>query len=201
MSEKTRTEKDTEKAKSRQLGSARVSSISEREAAAGIVGAMDGRVSSGGNFNDTSRSNEFQRRIDAAASAEEVGSEQGNIEFNSSYTTASSGGGGPLAGVSIVWADRSETYISGSLIVDDYNGQDYWSIVFDVSANLFDKSFSFDSSADLWDALGTDQSKYRLRVVTPGANGDPVKISMYGQYREVITVVDGEAVASLIKIT
>jgi len=38
------------------------------------------------------RSGEYQRRIDAAAEAEQVGTKQGNIDFTSSSTTASSGG-------------------------------------------------------------------------------------------------------------
>ena len=38
------------------------------------------------------RSGEYQRRIDAAAEAEQVGTKQGNVDFTSASTTASSGG-------------------------------------------------------------------------------------------------------------
>jgi len=152
------------------------------------------------------RSGEYQRRIDAAAEAEQVGTKQGNVDFTSASTTASSGGGGEsLAGIEIIWADQTETFITAADILDDYDGEDYWSVVFAVSSRAFTKATpTYDATQELWDDVGTAQTVYRLRVKTLNTVASPnasTQLSAYGQYREEILCVNGDPVVNLVKIS
>ena len=109
-----------------------------------------------------------------------------------------------LSGIEIIWADQGETFISASDILEDYDSDndDYWSVVFAVSNNAFTQATpTYDSTQDLWNDTGTDQTVYRLRVKTLNGDSDPTSISTYGQYRETIICVNGEPVTSLVKIT
>jgi len=111
---------------------------------------------------------------------------------------------GSLDGIEIIWADQTETFITSEDILDNYNGQNYWSAVFAVSSSAFTKSVSYDSTQDLWDDVGTDQTVYRLRVKTLNTSVSPnvtTQLSAYGQYREEILCVDGDPVVNLIKIS
>lgn len=218
---RNRTAKDTAAAKARQKGGGGSSEMDERERAAGLYltggDSMDrrefqrglydtttGREKGKRNFNDVTRSGEYQRRIDAAAEAEQVGTKQGNIDFTSASTTASSGGGS-LAGIEIIWADQTETFITEADILDDYDGENYWSVVFAVSGGAFTKATpTYDATQELWDDVGTAQTKYRLRVKTLNTVPDPsvpTQLSAYGQYREEILCVNGDPVVNLIKIS
>ena len=112
------------------------------------------------------------------------------------------GGAEGLSGVEIIWADQTETFIPVADILENYDGEDYWSVVLAVSDNTFTQAApTFDSTSTLWDDTGTDQSVYRLRVKTPNDEGDPTSISMYGQYREELLCVNGDLVTVLIKIS
>ena len=103
-----------------------------------------------------------------------------------------------LSGVNIIWADLTETFIPVADILQDYGSEDYWSIVLAVFDSEFTKSVSYDDGEELWDDTGTDQTLYRLRVIAPNDDGDPVTISNYGQFREEILCVDGKRVNILI---
>ena len=126
------------------------------------------------------------------------------MEFDSDKAT---GGGGGLSGIEIIWADQTETFIRASDMLENYDEDtnSYWSAVFAVSNNTFTKSISYDSTADLWDDVGTDQTEYRLRLITQGVDSEGATvntpISMYGQYRESILCVNGESVTVLVKIS
>ncbi len=148
------------------------------------------------------RSGEYQRRIDAASNPEQVGSAAGNISFTSSRIIASGGGG--LSGIEIIWADQTETFIKTFDMLAGYDADtdSYWSAVFAVSNNTFTQATpTYDATSDLWDDVGTDQTKYRLRLVTQGVNSANASISMYGQYRESILCVSGDPVTVLVKIS
>lgn len=126
------------------------------------------------------------------------------MEFDSDKAT----GGGGLSGIEIIWADQTETFIRASDMLENYDEDtnSYWSAVFAVSNNTFTKATpTYDSTATLWDDVGTDQTKYRLRLITQGldSEGSAVNaaISMYGQYRESILCVNGEPVTVLVKIS
>lgn len=116
MAEETQTEKDTKKAASRVTRSgeyqARVDAAAKAKAqptnesakkqptAEESRGAKNKANRTASTQRDTdraagrvTRSGEYQRRIDAAAEAEQVGTKQGNVDFTSASTTASSGGG------------------------------------------------------------------------------------------------------------
>jgi len=209
-------ERDTARAKSRQDGGdgGTAARMSSREANAGLTlrgnNTMAGRESGNSKTQterDTgraqsriTRSAEYQKRIDAAANQEQVGTPQGNISFTSSRTIAGGGGGG-LEGIEIIFADQTEAFISTGTILEDYDGQDYWSVVFGVSDGAFTQAVSFDSTQELWDDVGDDQSVYRLRVTTLNNESDPTQISVYGQYRESILCVNGDPVTVLVKIS
>ena len=128
-------------------------------------------------------------------------------------------GGGGLAGIEIIWADQTSTFIRGADMMEDYDpdpdgeGHLYWSLVLDVGANrLFDSEptsgFAYDASEDLFEDDGGTyprQTKYRFRIITQGVDseGDPVNvpISLYGQYREATIVISGAPFQTLIKTT
>jgi hypothetical protein len=153
------------------------------------------------------RTTEYKRKIDAMAQAQWSGTPSGmpggNIDFQSAGTTASSGASA-LAGINIVWADQTESFIATASILENYNGENYWSVVFGVSAGAFTKAVTFDATQALWDDVGVAQTVYRLRVktfnnqISPNA---PTQISTYGQYREDILCVDGDPVVTLLNIS
>lgn len=112
------------------------------------------------------------------------------------------GGGSSLGGVEVMWADGNYAYIPVADILEDYDDDDYWSIVFDVTNNTFDKTYTFDSTSAQWDDTGTSQTVYRLRVITQDQDAtspSAVPNSVYGQYRESIICRDGEPVTVLTK--
>jgi hypothetical protein len=126
------------------------------------------------------------------------------IELVSTRNNASGAAGDSLSGIEIIWADQEETFISASDILENYDSDndDYWSVVFAVSNNAFTQATpTYDSTQDLWDDTGTDQTVYRLRVKTLDGDNDPTSISMYGQYRESILCVNGDPVTVLVKIS
>ena len=132
----------------------------------------------------------------------------GNDEFtlaSSSDTTAdgntSSGDGDKLVGIEIIWADETEEFISLAEILQNYDYDEYWSVVFAVSGNTFTKAVSYDATEALFDYTGSNQTAYRLRIKTLGVDipQTSVNISALGQYREVILCINGEPVTSLIK--
>ena len=120
---------------------------------------------------------------------------------------AGGGGGGGLSGIEIIWADQTETFIPSSDFFVDYDADtdSYWSVVFAVSNGTFTQAApTYDEVQDLWDDVGTAQTKYRLRLITQDKVADPdenVAISVYGQYRESILCVNGEPVTVLVKIS
>jgi hypothetical protein len=120
-----------------------------------------------------------------------------------SHFPATGGGGGGLSGIEIIWADQSITYISASDLMDGYDGEDYWSLVLVVSGGSFSKAITFDATEDLFESSGTPETQdlYRFRIITLNGDGDPTPISMYGQYREVTTCINGEPFQRLTKVT
>lgn len=135
----------------------------------------------------------------------------------SEATTASGSG---LNGIEIIWADQTITYIRASDMLAGYDpdpdgaGHLYWSLVLDVTNGLFDHDppafdgFTYDSTEAIFEDDGGDpaeQTKYRFRIITQGidSEGDPANaaISVYGQYREMTIVIDGELYQTLIKTT
>jgi len=126
------------------------------------------------------------------------------LDTPEAFTPHQIGYEGGLSGIEIIWADQEETFISADDILEDYDSDDddYWSVVFAVSNNAFTQATpTYDSTQDLWDDTGTDQTVYRLRVKTLNGDGDPTSISVYGQYRETIICVSGEPVTTLVKIS
>lgn len=131
--------------------------------------------------------------------------QRGDDNFKPSYYEVPEGGDSALAGINIVWADQEETFIPTSDILEDYDSENYWSVVFAVSSGSFTQADpTFDATQVLWDDVGVAQTVYRLRVktlndqITPNA---PTQISAYGQYRESILCVDGDPVTVLVKIS
>jgi hypothetical protein len=114
-----------------------------------------------------------------------------------------SAAGSSLSGIEVVWADATKTFISTATILENYDSEDYWSVVFTVASNAFTKVVAYDAVEELYDDTGTSQTKYRLRVVTLNAEDTPVPvtISAYGQYRETLYCHNGELVTSLVKIS
>jgi hypothetical protein len=109
---------------------------------------------------------------------------------------AESGGGGVGAdGFEIIWGDGTSNYYPFSDALEDYDSSSYWSISFAVSGSAFTKSVSYDSNSSIYDATGSSQSVYRLRLIS-----NENSISVGGQYREVTICQDGEPIQSLIKI-
>ena len=130
----------------------------------------------------------------------------GNDEFTlASSSTAngntSSGVGDKLVGIEIIWADETEEFISLAEILQGYDYDEYWSVVFAVSGNTFTKAVSYDATEALFDYTGSNQTAYRLRIKTLGVDipQTSVNISALGQYREVILCINGDPVTTLIK--
>jgi len=120
------------------------------------------------------------------------------------------GGGGGLDGIEIIWADQTITYIRGDDMLAGYDPDtdSYWSLVLTIGTGVFDKTLTYDATSDLFEDDGLvppTQTKYRFRLITQGVDseGDPVNtpISMYGQYREVTTCINGEPFQRLAKVT
>jgi len=115
----------------------------------------------------------------------------------------------PLAGIEIIWADQSISFIEAAYLTDTYDDEAYWSLVLTVSSGSFDKTLAYDATADIFTTTGTApnevQTEYRLRLITQytNGNGDTVSsgISAYGQYREVTLCINGSPRQSLIKVT
>lgn len=133
-----------------------------------------------------------------------------NVQDFPSQRPGGGGGGGGLEGVEIIWADQTETFIPASDFFVDYDPETptfdlYWSIVFAVSNNAFTQAApTYDETQELWDDVGTDQTVYRLRLITQNkvpAPDENVAISVYGQYREELLCVDGDLVTVLNKAT
>jgi hypothetical protein len=138
-----------------------------------------------------------------------VGTPLGNDEFVATENVAGGGGGGGLAGIEIIWADQSISFIEAADLTGTYNDEAYWSLVLTVSSGSFDKTLAYDATADIFTTTGTApnevQTKYRLRLITQYTNGDgdtvSSGISAYGQYREVTLCINGSPRSSLIKVT
>jgi hypothetical protein len=215
--------KDTARAKSRQNGgdggtSAR---MSQREAAAGLYLAGNDTISAGRGgvgptFSDREAAaglkNTTSGRIAINATNPDlppVGTPLGNDEFVTANNISGGGGGGGLAGIEIIWADQSISFIEAADLTDTYNNQAYWSLVLTVSSGSFDKTLAYDATEEIFTTTGTApnevQTKYRLRLITEYTNGDgdPVSsgISAYGQYREVTLCVNGSPRSVLMKVT
>ena len=127
-----------------------------------------------------------------------------------------SGGGGAVAleGIEIIWADQTTTFIRASDFFVDYDPDPdgandlYWSVVFTLSSGVFDKTISYDEKEDIFEDDGgtpPEQTKYRLRLITQGLDADNnavnTAISVYGQYREVTTCINGSPFQRLTKTT
>jgi hypothetical protein len=110
---------------------------------------------------------------------------------------AEAGGGAGADGFEIIWEDGTTDYYSFTDALENYNSSSdtYWSIVFAVSSSAFTKSVSYDSGTSIYDATGSSQTVYRLRLIS-----DENTVSVGGQYREVTICKNGEPVQSLIKI-
>lgn len=120
------------------------------------------------------------------------------------------GGSGRLPGVEIIWVDQSVTFIRSADLISGYDPEEdeYWSMVLTVDTGVFDKTIEYDAEENIFEDDEADpptQTKYRFRIITQGLDGegDPIQvpISVYGQYREMTTVVDGELYQCLIKAT
>lgn len=166
--------------------------FSQREAAAGLTGTTVGR-------DDFYTKRKTQKPIWSPLDGGEM--QAGSpMDFEADVPA----GGGSLSGVEIIFADQTEAFISTDTILENYDGENYWSVVFGVSAGAFTQAITLDSTQVLWDDVGTDQTVYRLRVktlndqVSPNA---PTQISAYGQYREDILCVSGDPVVTLVKIS
>ena len=215
--------KDTARAKSRQNGgdggtSAR---MSQREAAAGLYLAGNDTISAGRGGTGPSfaqreaaagLTNTMSGRVASRAANPDfppVGTPLGNDEFVATANVAGGGGGGGLAGIEIIWADQTISFIEADDLTGTYNDEAYWSLVLTVSSGSFDKTLAYDATADIFTTTGTApnevQTEYRLRLITQYTNGDgdtvSSGISAYGQYREVTLCINGSPRASLIKVT
>ena len=128
--------------------------------------------------------------------ANPVGSPDGNTDFNVASNPLTNSN---LPGIEIIWRDQSSTFLSYNTLMEDYDYEDYWSLVLDVSNNTFDKTYDFDATEQIFTTTGSDpaaQTKYRFRLIS-----NKKIISACGQYREVILCIGGEPRVSLIKVT
>ena len=128
--------------------------------------------------------------------ADPVVSPNGDIDFHAANNPLTSSN---LPGIEIIWLDQSSTFFSYTELIEDYNDEDYWSLVLDVSDNSFDKTYDFDDTEEIFTTTGSNpetQTKYRFRLIS-----NKKRISAYGQYREVILCINGEPRVSLIKVT
>jgi len=123
---------------------------------------------------------------------------------------AGGGGGGGLSGIEIIWADQTSTYIRSSDMLADYDpdNDSYWSLILTIGTASFDKTLTYDSTEDIFEDDGATppvQTKYRFRLITQGVDSEgnsvSTPISMYGQYREVTTCINGAPFQRLTKVT
>ncbi len=129
------------------------------------------------------------------------------IDRISSYDPklADSGGGGgdaiALEGVEIIFSTQGTEFISSEDILAEYDGQQYWSIVFDLGDGTYlDGNYSYDSSEALSDFDDDgNQTARRLRVITLNNDNLPTQISTYGQYRESLICSNGDPLIVLTK--
>jgi hypothetical protein len=124
--------------------------------------------------------------------ANPVGSSDGEIDFIAANNPSTNSN---LPGIEIIWNDQSSTYIKHNELMEDYDGEDYWSLALDVSSSQFDQTYTIDDTEDIFETSDETQTAYRLRLVS-----NKKRISAYGQYREVILCIDGEPRVSLIKV-
>ena len=129
------------------------------------------------------------------------------------------GGSSGLSGIEIIWADQTSTYIRSSDMFIGYDpdpdgaGHLYWSLVLDVVGGVFDNTpafngFTYDATEDIFEDDGATpptQTKYRFRLITQGSDSEGASvntaISVYGQYREVTTCINGAPFQRLTKVT
>tara|TARA_R110000782_G_scaffold6271_6_gene21435 strand:+ start:1297 stop:2046 length:750 start_codon:yes stop_codon:yes gene_type:complete len=209
--------KDTARAKSRQNGGdgGTAADFAAREAAAGLYLAgndtMSGRGLDGPTFSQREESAGLTlggnsttsgRVAENAASPSfpQVGTPSGDESFTSTMVNGGGGGGGGgPAGLEIIWADETSTFITTDILYEDYTGSGYWSLVLGVTNTGFTKLYSFDAVATISSA-----SEYRLRLYTPYINSDgdaaTTKLSTLGQYRATVICIDGSGRAVLVKI-
>ena len=114
-----------------------------------------------------------------------------------------------LAGIEIIWADQSITFIEAATLTAGHTTEAYWSLVLTVSSGSFDKTLTYDATPDIFTTTGTApslvQTKYRFRLITQYTNGSgdvvSAPISAYGQYREVKICINGIGYQTLMKVT
>jgi hypothetical protein len=157
-----------------------------------------GAISASENFKTTRIGGEPRERRDSEDGVETV------------EIRRTGGGGGALAGVEIIWADQTSSFILATDILGNYDSEvnSHWSVVIPVVAGVFDKeNITYDGTADIFEDDGATppvQTNYRLRVVTQYTNANnefvSTSISLYGQYREVTICINGEPIQSLVKI-
>lgn len=124
----------------------------------------------------------------------------GNDEFTLSEDESS---GDLPAGVEIIWQDQTVTLISRSSIESAYTGG-YTSMTFEVVGLAFTRNIVYDSDESLFEDDGLvppTQTKYRLRLQTLDSSNAGVQLSAMGQYREVITVINGYPYVTLVKVS
>ena len=174
MADQTQTEQDTAKARSR-LAPSRVT-----------------------------RSEEYQRRVDAANSVEQVGTPQGNVNFVASSTTASSGGGGGGLGKGymVLYADGESVWIDSSGF-----GSGVKSIYFQVQNGAVVKGGQgSNENRELWLGTGSNQSAvyipidYIADVLGSGSEALGGIVSTGGMYRETIICVNGEPTITFVRV-
>ena len=215
---------DTAAAKAKQNGGdgGTAADFADREAANGLTDTISaGRGGSGPSFADREAAAGLRNTTSGGVAMNAtnpdfppVGTPLGNDEFTATNNVGGGsggggGGGGGLAGIEIIWADQSISFIEAADLTDTYNDEAYWSLVLTVSSGSFDKTLAYDATADIFTTTGTApnevQTKYRLRLITQYTNGDgdavSSGISAYGQYREVTLCINGSPRQSLIKVT
>ena len=153
------------------------------------------------------RSGEYQRRIDEAAEAKQVGTPQGNVNFVASSTTASSGGGGGGLGKGymVLYADGESEWIDSSGF-----GSGVRSIYFKVENGAVVKGGQGSAEfRELWLYSEGDQvAAYIpidyiadvLGVVDGKLEAVGGIVSTGGMYRETIICVNGEPVITFVRV-
>jgi len=151
------------------------------------------------------RSEEFQRRVDAASRVEQVGTAQGNVDFVAATTTASSGGGGlSVSQFRFLYADGGVYTISGEEVFDDIDLEedDFFGLLFLVSGGVFNSAqtpnFQIGFEGEIEPPLfgvGVPQTGYRFFFINGGL------VSTGGTFRENIYCKDGLPVAEWVRIS
>jgi|21_taG_2_1085346.scaffolds.fasta_scaffold10639_2 hypothetical protein len=196
MAEQSQTERDTLAAKAR-LNTNNSTTPTSAEARVDTQRAQS-RTKGGTGFD------KLQRRIAAQENPQQQETLFTELQtpMTQHYFPVGTGGAAGLSGVEIIWADQTESFFPVSDILEDYDDEDYWSVVLAVSNGTFTQATpTYDSTSTLWNGVGDAQTVYRLRVKTLNEDSDPTSISMYGQYRESILCVNGDPVTVLVKIS